>query len=463
MEMGVKKGGSSWLSAVKRALRSPIKEKRNHHHHHHPLEEDEDKKRERRRWLFRKSTNSSNSIIRHESGSAVQSKQAAGGRCGGGAAEERHHRVIAVAVAEAAVATAQAAVEVARLAKAPPPPAAAAASNVLSSSSSTDARGRKHLSALIIQTYFRGYLARRALRALRGLVKLQALVRGHNVRKQAKTTLRCMQALVRVQSRILLHRTINGRHQQVAAAGCKTSSTTTPAYSLPHHHHSRHHDDFYSPDRMSTSRCRGGSGYTVAVEDWDERSHTIEEVKAMLYSRKEMQAVASLRRPQRDLSHAFSQQMWRGGNNNPSSIDTEDESRERQQWQYSHHYPSPPTKLISPQSSREERRANCLDGRGSATMPSYMATTESAKARTRSQSAPRHRAPSKVLENAGPAKKRLLYPIPDPDAGTGYCLRSPSFKSVASGYEHHSNYSSPLYTESVGGAISSRDLRRWWR
>ncbi|KAH9298340.1 hypothetical protein KI387_030022, partial [Taxus chinensis] len=71
---------------------------------------------------------------------------------------------------------------------------------------SSERSTKEEWAATFIQTAFRGFLARRALRALKGLVRLQALVRGHAVRKQAAITLQCMQALVRVQARVRARR-----------------------------------------------------------------------------------------------------------------------------------------------------------------------------------------------------------------------------------------------------------------
>lgn len=165
-----KKGGSSWLTAVKRAFRSPNKdsEKRNSRRgeeqgNHDNGEEEEEKvrllkliyfvdlislhnqtnvmsmllcgfeqKREKRRWIFRKPSNQETDTQK------TQPKVTAGGTI-----EQRHAIAMAVATAaaaEAAVATAQAAVEVARLTGLPPH------------------RPREHFAAIVIQTAFRGYL-----------------------------------------------------------------------------------------------------------------------------------------------------------------------------------------------------------------------------------------------------------------------------------------------------------------
>ncbi|KAH6804112.1 IQ-domain 21 [Perilla frutescens var. frutescens] len=104
--------------------------------------------------------------------------------------DPNHAMAVAVATAaaaEAAVAAAQAAAKVVRLA-------------------GYGRQSKEERAATLVQSYYRGYLARRALRALKGLVRLQALVRGHNVRKQAQMTMKCMQALVRVQARVRARR-----------------------------------------------------------------------------------------------------------------------------------------------------------------------------------------------------------------------------------------------------------------
>ncbi|KAL6652232.1 hypothetical protein ACP70R_011157 [Stipagrostis hirtigluma subsp. patula] len=61
---------------------------------------------------------------------------------------------------------------------------------------------REHAAAATIQACFRGHLARRAFRALRSVVKLQAFARGAYVRKQANVAIRCMKVLVRLQVRV---------------------------------------------------------------------------------------------------------------------------------------------------------------------------------------------------------------------------------------------------------------------
>ncbi|KAJ0253751.1 IQ-domain 21 [Hirschfeldia incana] len=104
--------------------------------------------------------------------------------------ERKHAMAVAIATAaaaEAAVAAAQAAAKAVRLA-------------------GYNRQTEEDTAAVLIQSHYRGYLARRALRALKGLVRLQALVRGNHVRKQAQMTMKCMQALVRVQGRVRARR-----------------------------------------------------------------------------------------------------------------------------------------------------------------------------------------------------------------------------------------------------------------
>ncbi|KAK9678881.1 hypothetical protein RND81_11G238600 [Saponaria officinalis] len=76
---------------------------------------------------------------------------------------------------------------------------------------------REDKASIHIQCVFRGHLARRAFRALKSLVKLQAVVRGVCVRRQARMALHCMNTLARLQVKIRT-RQLHCRPSDVVAA-----------------------------------------------------------------------------------------------------------------------------------------------------------------------------------------------------------------------------------------------------
>ncbi|KAE8673211.1 RHOMBOID-like 2 [Hibiscus syriacus] len=197
--------------------------------------------------------------------------------------EDPNRHAIAVAaataaVSEAAVVAAEAAAAVVRLTSSSGRCAREPTAHISSS---------KELAALKIQSTFRGYLARRALRALKGLVRLQALFRGHIERKRTAEWLRRMQALLRAQERARAGRTQISESSQLS---CKSSQFhhKDPATPEKFEHEIRSKGTKYEQSSMLKRNGSKSSGRTVDnherlqpgwhrrsdEQSWDRRMHS---------------------------------------------------------------------------------------------------------------------------------------------------------------------------------------------
>lgn len=297
-------------------------------------------------------------------------------------------------------------------------------------------RELQYLAAIRIQTAFRGYLARKALRALKGLVRLQAIIRGRAVRRQAITTLKCLQSIVNIQSQVTARR-----------------SRMLEGTDL--------HDIKVKEIKVDSNSERR----------LDDRIMSKEEAKALFLSKRES-LIKRDRTKEYYLSHRRSADSERNKFNErwkhwleqwvDNKIAKEEEKKNLERTVASNsgneelerrriklrnspsQYGTTPAKPGARRSFHHKKQISAGDDSNfpiSPVLPSYMATTESAKAKARSLSSPRQRPGSldSYSETHSPYKNKLLITSFNSEAATSsntictsktYQDRSPGLKGL---------------------------------
>lgn len=326
-------------------------------------------------------------------------------------AEKEHSKhawttaVATAAAAEAAVASAQAAIEVVRIAGTQP-------YLVYKKCSRT-------YSAIRIQTAFRGYLAKKALRALRGVVRLQAIIRGQAVRRQVITTLNGLQTLVKIQSQLRVTKKSVGNEDFLEVSGESTVKKARPesdnprgmSYTLP----SRKDIDalFFSKrealikrdrvkeyllsdrGRKSNEKFNGRQDQCLGLEfDSQETKGSISATANFIVISKPMQRSMEGRNSLRLRDTKYNDPL--AGRTSPIT---------------------PPRRSFDKPKRSLSEESDLLS---SPAVPNYMSATESARARLRSVSLPKQGLGSLDIysDHGSPCKSRLSFSSVSTDAGT---------------------------------------------
>ncbi|KAJ6889459.1 protein IQ-DOMAIN 14-like [Populus alba x Populus x berolinensis] len=347
-------------------------------------------------------------------------------------ANNKHAIAVAAAtaaVAEAALAAAQAAAEVVRLTSGGP--GGRGGGNV----GGSHRRFAEEVSAVKIQSAFRGYLARRALRALKALVKLQALVRGHIVRKQTADMLRRMQTLVRLQARARASRSYVSDSSH-ATGKSSHSRCAVPASPSKDHLFRVSSTKFDGPSILK--RCGSNANFRESIDfdkvkwgsNWldrwmeesflndhgsnpprsrnadDEKSDKILEVDTWKPHVKSQQSNRTFQTPQHALASDHNNQsfmtfdtMSKLSKKEPNPIPSIPSGNDEAVYRTAENSPRMFSATSRPGSSGRRggpftpTRSECSWGffNGYSGYPNYMANTESSRAKVRSQSAPRQR------------------------------------------------------------------------
>ncbi|KAJ0260881.1 IQ-domain 11 [Hirschfeldia incana] len=265
-------------------------------------------------------------------------------------------------------------------------------------------REKEVLAATRIQTAFRGHLARKALRALKGIVKLQAYIRGRAVRRQAMTTLKCLQSVVNIQSQVY---------------GKRTHIPRAP------------HRDYEESNTFHMLNENTLKVDTNGQKRWDDSLLTKEEARAVVMSKRE----AALRRErikEYAVTHRKSAESYQKRSNTKWKywldewVDTQrTKSKELEDLDLSSRTkPKEETMNKTPRNSSPRRLGTNNHRRQASiseeepqnpvapvtvTTPTYMVATESAKAKSRSLSSPRIRPRSfdTQSESYSPYKNKL--------------------------------------------------------